>query len=339
MRFAFSPDQLAMQTALRALLEKECPASVVRAAWTSDTGHSPSLWRSLTEFGLVGMTAEAAHGGVGLDELDLVLLLEECGRAAVPAPVLETTAVAAPLLRDAANDALNARWQPALASGEAVVTVGLAGSDFVVAANVADLVLLERSGELHAVPAGALTRTAQRSVDGSRRLFTVQWEPSAETLVADGEVASRAIAAARDRGALAAAAQLLGLARQMIAMTVGHVAVRKQFGAAIGSFQAVKHHLANALVKVEFARPLVYRAAYSMARGDADRSLHVSMAKAQASDAAEVAARAALQCHGAIGYSYEHDLHLWMKRAWALGAAWGSAAQHRARVGEALFGG
>ena len=230
MRFAFSPDQLAMQTALRALLEKECPAPVVRAAWTSDTGHSPALWRSLTDFGLVGLTADAAHGGVGLDELDLVLLLEECGRAAVPAPVLEATAVAAPLLRDAANDALNARWQPALASGEAVVTVGLAGSDFVVAANVADLVLLERSGELHAVPAGALTRTAQRSVDGSRRLFTVQWEPSAETLVADGEVASRAIAAARDRGALAAAAQLLGLARQMIAMTVGHVTVRKQFG-------------------------------------------------------------------------------------------------------------
>ncbi len=339
MRFSFTPDQLAMQSSLRALLAKEAPAAAVRAAWASETGHAPDLWRRLAEFGLAGLTVESAHGGLGLDELDLVLLLEECGRAALPAPVIETTAVAAPLIREAASEALNARWQPAIASGEAVVTVGLAGSSFVVDAHIADLVLVQRGDALYAAPSGAFAATAQPSVDRARRLFTLAWEPTPETLVARGEIALSAIAAARDRGALAASAQLLGLARQMIEMTVGYVTVRKQFGSAIGSFQAVKHHLANALVRVEFARPLVHRAAYSMARGDAARSAHVSMAKAAASDAAELAASAALQCHGAIGYSFEHDLHLWMKRAWALSAAWGSAAHHRSRVGETLFGG
>jgi alkylation response protein AidB-like acyl-CoA dehydrogenase len=114
--------------------------------------------------------------------------------------------------------------------------------------------------------------------------------------------------------------------------------VRKQFGSAIGSFQAVKHHLADALVKLEFARPVVYRAAYSMSHRSESAALHVSMAKVYASEAALLAARTALQCHGAIGYSYEHDLHLWMKRAWALAATWGDASWHRARVGKLVLG-
>jgi hypothetical protein len=105
----------------------------------------------------------------------------------------------------------------------------------------------------------------------------------------------------------------------------------------IGSFQAVKHHLADARIALEFARPLVYRAAWSLTRGDADASTHVSMAKSTASDAAVLAARRALQCHGAIGYSYEYDLHLFMKRTWALAAAWGDAAWHRDRVGRAIL--
>ena len=119
-------------------------------------------------------------------------------------------------------------------------------------------------------------------------------------------------------------------------MTVAYAKVREQFQKPVGSFQAVKHHLANAQVKLEFARPLVYRAASSMATQDPDRPSR-SMAKSQASDAATLAARAALQCHGAIGYAYEHDLHLWMKRAWALAAAWGDAAWHRARVAAAVI--
>src|SRR5207248_3327177 len=130
---------------------------------------------------------------------------------------------------------------------------------------------------------------------------------------------------------------LCGLSAHLISVTVEYVKVRRQFGSPVGSFQAVKHMLASAHLALEFARPLVYRAAWSMAEREPDRSIHVAMAKAQASDAATLAARVALQCHGAIGYSFEYDLHLWMKRAWVLGTAWGDARWHRARVGRAIL--
>jgi alkylation response protein AidB-like acyl-CoA dehydrogenase len=338
MRFSFTDDQTQMQGALRDLLKKECAPSVVRAAWARPLDAAPSsLWRTLAELGVVGLTVPEAYGGLGLDELDLVLLLEECGRAALPAPILETTAVAAPLLRDIASDDIKATWLGAIASGDAIVAIGLPSMTYVQDAHIANLALLVDRAEIHAVPRAALRLTPQPSVDGARRLFRVAWEPRTETRIAHGETASRAIAAAFDRGALACSAELLGLARQMIDITVDYVKVRKQFGSAIGSFQAVKHHLASALVKLEFARPVVHRAAYAIARGESDAALHVSMAKASASDAAALAARVALQCHGAIGYTVEHDLHMWMKRAWALGASWGDAAFHRARVGEAIF--
>jgi hypothetical protein len=132
-------------------------------------------------------------------------------------------------------------------------------------------------------------------------------------------------------------AVLVGVADRLIAMAAQYANERSQFGKPIGSFQAVKHQLADALVRVEFARPVVYRAAWSLAEGDPDAGLHASMAKAMASEAATVAARTALQVHGAIGYTWEHDLHLWMKRAWALAAAWGDAAAHRARVLDILL--
>jgi alkylation response protein AidB-like acyl-CoA dehydrogenase len=123
----------------------------------------------------------------------------------------------------------------------------------------------------------------------------------------------------------------------MLDLTVAYVTERRQFGAPIGSFQAIKHHLADVRIAIEFASPLVYRAAYSLATGDPDAMLHGSMAKAQSADAAELAARMALQCHGAIGYSYEYDLHLWMKRAWALARTWGDASWHRDRVARAIL--
>ncbi|MCA9565875.1 MAG: hypothetical protein KC561_20400, partial [Myxococcales bacterium] len=146
-------------------------------------------------------------------------------------------------------------------------------------------------------------------------------------------------AAAFDRGALGTAAELLGLAQWMLDTTVEYAKVRTQFGRAIGSFQAVKHHLADALLKLEFAKPMVYRAAYALAGNESDASLHISGAKAYASEAASFVARKALQVHGAIGYSDEYDLHMWMKRTWALAASWGDAAWHRERVAEYVLDG
>jgi hypothetical protein len=136
-----------------------------------------------------------------------------------------------------------------------------------------------------------------------------------------------------DLMALATAAELIGLGQRMIEMTVEYVKVRQQFGQPVGAFQAVKHLLANALLELEFARPFVYRAAYE------PNAVNISMAKAAASDAAHHSARAALQGHGAIGYSYEHDLHIWMKRVWSLEPASGSAAWHRERIAKHILDG
>src|SRR6185312_14124316 len=152
---------------------------------------------------------------------------------------------------------------------------------------------------------------AQPSVDGARRLFRVRGasEPGAAT-----EEQARA---AVDRGACGIAAQQCGLADRMLEMTADYVRERKQFGVPVGSFQAVKHHLANARIALEFARPLVYRAAAET------NIVNTSMALAKASDTALLTSRVALQCHGAIGYTTEYDLHLYMKRAWALARAYG----------------
>ncbi len=337
MRFAFSQEQVLLRDSVRDVLARECPARIVRAAWTSESGRSPALWATLAAQGIVGLTVPERHGGLGLAELDLVLVLEESGRAALPEPLVETTAVGVPLLLELGNAAIAERWLPKVAAGEAVLAVGLESAAYVADAHIADLLLLQRGHELHAVPRARVELSPQHGVDGALRLFRVTWRPAADTFVAGGPLAQQAAAAAFDRGALAASAQLVGLAAHMIELTVEYAKTRTQFGQPIGAFQAIKHHLADAMLGLELARPVVYRAADSVARGDAERALHVSMAKAFASDAAMGAARAALQCHGAIGYSFEYDLHLWMKRAWALAAAWGDAAWHRARVGKAIL--
>jgi alkylation response protein AidB-like acyl-CoA dehydrogenase len=310
-RFAFSDEQLAMRDAVRGFLEKECPPKVVRDAWTNDTGRS-GLWPRLGELGVLGVLAPEEQDGFGGDYLDLVLLLEETGRAALPEPVVEHAAVAVPLLDDEQAEAA--------AAGDLTITVA-PPSGLVPYADCSDLVLV---GDQFVEP-GTLQLRQHESVDGSRRLFAIAAPPSSINL------------ASLDRAALGVAAQLIGLADRMLAMTVEYAKERRQFGVPIGSFQAVKHYLADVALALEFSRPLVYRAAWSIAHGDEDRSLHVAMAKTRASEAALRAGRVALQVHGAIGYTTEYDLHLWMKRAWALAASWGDAAWHDARVGRAIL--
>jgi alkylation response protein AidB-like acyl-CoA dehydrogenase len=161
------------------------------------------------------------------------------------------------------------------------------------------------------------------SVDGARRVFEVRGTPAP---VDDGM-----LEAAFVRGVVGTAAQQCGLAQRMLDLTAAYAKERRQFGVPIGSFQAVKHHLANARIALEFARPLVYRAAVTI------DPVHAAMAKCKADDAALVTARAALQCHGAIGYTTEYDLHLYMKRAWALARSMGDGNRHRNRVAEAVL--
>jgi alkylation response protein AidB-like acyl-CoA dehydrogenase len=295
----------------------------VREAWDPHAGRVGGAWAALGEMGVFGLLATESAGGLGLTDVDLVLLLEETGYVALPEPIVEHAAVAMPLLADPS---------PYL-GGDETITAPFFHEPMVPYADRADQLLLVHDGEWFLVPRSAVVLTPTESVDGARHLARVQWDPSPSAVVATGADA----AAAFDRGALGTAAQLVGLSRRMLDLTVEYATERRQFGVPIGSFQAVKHHLADARIALEFSRPLVYRAAWSLANGDPDAAVHVSMAKATASDAALLTAKQALQCHGAIGYSFEYDLHLFMKRAWALAAAWGDAALHRDRVGRAIL--
>jgi hypothetical protein len=299
MRFSFSNDQLALRDAVRDLLARECTPAHVRDAWSNDTGRVPGLWQQLVAMGVVGMLAPETQGGLGLSMVDLVPILEETGRHAVPEPIVETAAFGVPLL---------GRADLAVATAHALVPW----------ADTAD-VIITAAGRFD--PAAA-TLVPRASVDGARRLFEVR---------GPAEPAPAGMEQAYVRGVCGIAAQLCGLSDRMLELTVGYVTERKQFGVPVGSFQAVKHHLADARIGLEFARPLVYRAAATL------DPAHTSMAMAKAADVAQLTARVALQCHGAIGYTTEYDLHLYMKRAWALTRSWGGARFHRSRVAAAVL--
>jgi alkylation response protein AidB-like acyl-CoA dehydrogenase len=336
MDFRYQEEPLLFQETVRDFLAKECTPEVVRAIWASRSGRSPALWKKLAEVGVTGLLVPEAHGGMGEGETTLALLLEEAGRAALPEPVIGTAAVAVPLLRELGG-ALADEWLPRIAAGDAIVAVGHPVSPFVEDAHVAHLLLLPAGDELHAVRPADARVTEQPANDPGRRIASVSFTPSAATRVAEGARARALLDGALDRGALACAAEALGVCDRLIAEAVAYTSQRKQFGKPVGSFQAVKHMLANVKVKLEYARPVVWRAAWSVARGTEHRSVHVSMAKLAACEAAALGAKNALQAHGAIGYTWEQDLHLWMRRAWSLEAAWGRSSFHLGRVRRAVL--
>jgi alkylation response protein AidB-like acyl-CoA dehydrogenase len=343
--FDFTEDQYALRDATREFLAGESSPAHVRAMWAHETGRSRGLWRQLAELGVIGLPVPEEHGGLGQDEVDLVLLLEEAGYAALPEPLLETTAIGVPLLVEAGTETQQKEWLPRIAEGEAVVTVQLAdapggrgwvgGNPLVVDAHIADLLLLERCGELHALPRDRFAATAQPSMDGARRVFTVEVETSDATRMAGGIPEA---ARAYDRGAAGTAALLNGIGRRLLDMAVAYAKERQQFGRPIGSFQAIKHKLAETLLVVETSRAATWYAAYAIASDAPDLSAAASVAKSYASDAEAKANVEALQVHGGIGFTWEHDLHLWLKRGKALEQAYGSATAHRARLAPALFG-
>jgi alkylation response protein AidB-like acyl-CoA dehydrogenase len=335
--FNFSEDQLLFQNAVRDFLRAECTPVGIRATWDRGASHDPELWAKLAELGVPGLLVPEEHGGMGMNEVDAVLLHEEAGRAALAEPLVSTGAVAVPLLVEGAAGEVARRWLPEIAAGRAVVAVGHPALRLVADADVADLLLLPDGDAVHAVESKSARTAFQPANDPSRRLFSVSFGPAPATRLSDGAAGAALWNAAMDRGALACAAQQLGVAERIVQMSGAYACQRHQFGKPIGSFQAVKHMLADVKVLLEYARPVVHRAAWSVAQGAPGRSLHVSMAKLAASEAAARAARVGLQVHGAIGYTWEQDLHIWMRRAWSLALAWGDEAYHRERVTGAVL--
>jgi hypothetical protein len=333
MRLDPEQDALDFAASVRVLLADAADSEALRAAWDSDGGRIPGVWKRLADVGVLGLTVAEEHGGVGLDVRSALPTLVETGRAALPEPLIETVVGSAVLAQ--AGGAVAARWLPAVVAGDAVIGLGLGPGELVSGAQWADLMMLrDRSGDVHAVEASAVDVSAEPSVDHGVRLSRVDWQPTEATRLpdADGE---RGL----DIAAFAAAAQLVGLADSMLDLSVRYAMQREQFGKVIGSFQAVKHQLADVYVANAFAKPVVARAAWSISQDLPTTWRDASHAKYAAGRAALGAARAALQVHAGIGYTYEHDLHMWMKRTWSLTSLWGTTASHRTRVADAVLGG
>ncbi|AQT81864.1 acyl-CoA dehydrogenase [Mycolicibacterium litorale] len=321
MRFALDDQQRDFAASIdAALIAADVPAAV--RAWSAgDTAPGRKVWSTLSDLGVTALVVPEKFDGIEAHPVDLVVALERLGRWCVPGPVTESIAVAPILL--AGHDDWADR-SAALAAGELIATVALPPSvPRAVNADFAGLTLLATDGQVSEATAG----DAHESVDPTRTLFDV---------TATGASQSADVGRAYEFGVLATAAQLIGAAQAMLDMSVEYAKQRSQFGRIIGSYQALKHKLADVHIAVELARPLVYGAALSLADGSADTARDVSAAKAAASDAALVSARSSLQTHGAIGFTSEHDLSLWLLRVQALHSAWGDPTSHRRRVLEAL---
>lgn len=317
MKFALDSEQREFAASIDAALRAADVPGAVRAWTKGDTAPAAVIWNRLSDLGVTALLVSEKFDGLDAHPVDVVVACERLGRWAVPGPVAESIAVAPILL---AGDERSA----ALASGELIATLAMPPAvPRAVAADFAGLVLLAERGTVRDATPGS----PHDSVDPTRRLFDVS--PRGDGGAAD-------TARAYEFGALATAAQLVGAGQAMLDASVEYAKQRTQFGRLIGSYQAIKHKLADVHIAVEMARPLVYGAALCLAEDSSHTMRDVSAAKAAASDAALLAARAALQTHGAIGYTAEHDLSQLLLRVQALRSAWGDPSTHRRRLLETL---
>lgn len=317
MRFLPTEEQDALAEAVDDIIGEGGPAAA-RAWAAGDHGPGLSVWCQLAELGLAGIHVSEDEGGAGGTEVDLVVAFERLGSHALPGPYIESVALLPGLVDD--------RTRAALIDGSAIGTASAAG--------VAPLAL-DTAASTHAfviegrsVSPGRASGDPVRSIDRTRLLTRL--ESSGPAVGVDPAT----IALGLDRASLAAAAMLLGAGERMLDEAVAYAKVREQFGRPIGEYQALKHKLADVRIALTFARPLLHGAALGFREPGRERA--VSAAKVAAGDAATLAARAALQVMGAVGYTEEHDLGLWLTRSRALVGAWGTPAHHRARIARSL---
>jgi alkylation response protein AidB-like acyl-CoA dehydrogenase len=337
MDFRFSDEQTMTADSVKAALADLCQPSDLRRLMQSGAARDEARWAAITAIGLQGALVPERQGGLGLAESDFILVAEACGHAGLPEPLVENAGVALPLLAAAANDERAAALLVRALAGGITIAVAHPANLFVADADSAHAILVFRGDALHLCEADSLAPTRQPSVDPFRRLYSLAGPGPSPAVIAQGAAAARARETALDRGALFTAAQLLGIAQRAVDLAVAYAKERTQFGKPIGSYQAMKHMLAAAQVKIEFARPVVYAAAAQCANGDVFSRARISHAKLAATEAADLACRSAVQVHGAMGYSWEVDVHVFLKRALALTSWWGDARLHRARVAARIF--
>ena len=363
MDFTFTEEQRMMASTFRELLDEICPprrlrataegsgdrAATERPAREPPAGASEGIpsggdeselrWQKCAAMGLMGVLAPEAHCGLGLTDIDFVLIAEQAGHAALPEPLVEHAGIAVPVLAELAAHPRVAEMLGSAATGRTRVSVQHRINPFVLDAARSNYLLLALGDEIHLVESARTRFVREPSIDPLRELFKVESQLAESTRIATGQLAEEISRRALARGALYCAAQLLGLSARMIELATAYARERRQFGKQIGSYQAIKHQLATARVKLELARPVLYAAATRVASLDPRAQAAISHTKMAASDAADLAARTALQVHGAMGYSWEVDLHFFMKRAWALAGTWGDRGFHMRRLSALVLDG
>lgn len=326
MDFTLSDEQKMFAETAQTLFADTCTPDHWRKLMEAGEVRHDERWAAIVENGFTLVLLPEEVGGLGLSELDFSLIAEQAGYVALPEPLVESAGVAAPLLATLAPDA------EVLADPAATIAIQHPLNPYVAHADSAAALVLHHEGEAYLATPDQVTLTPAESIDPLRRLSAVAWDPAkAQKLgAADWDLAL-------DRAALFNAAMGLGLAQRAVDMAVAYAKERQQFGKPIGSYQAVKHHLASAQVAIEFARPVVRAAATDLGARDMQARARISHAKIVALEAADQAARASIQVHGAMGYSWEVDVHLFLKRTLALTGTWGTPHFHRNRIAQRIF--
>ncbi len=370
MNFGFSEEQDLLRNEVRKLLDEQCPLDVVRQIMETPAGYSPEQWKQLGELGFLGLILPEEFGGAGLGWVDLVVLLEETGRSLFPSPLISTTLAGAAIL-DAGSQEQQRRWLPGIADGSVVGSVAVLeeGDDlslegiqlrgrlesdgyvlsgqkhFVVDAGQADVfVVAFRTGDgpsdvcLGLVEADAAEVSVEETptLDRTRRVGTLRLDGAATTLLgaAGGAVgrAGPAILRHLDRGALAVTAEIIGVIEGALEITVQYAKDRIQFGSPIGRYQGVKHPLAEMYVDLECLKSLTYHAAWALDDSPDDVPTAVAEAKAFGAAAVTQAGISAIQLHGAVGYTEEYDIQLYLKRSKWARPLYGDETHHQDRI-------
>ena len=370
MNFGFSEEQEFLRSTARELLEKECSSARVREWMEDERGYAPELWKRLAELGWVGLLIPEEHGGAGLGTIELIVILEEMGRALLPSPffgnLLGTAAVLASADEQAQKDLL-----PSVAAGERILTFAIteeAGTEepdaigaraepsgdgfalsgtklFVPDAQNADVfVVAARTGgpgaaglSLLLVPRGPGVRVSPlESLDRTRRIAEVDFDRAPARLLGVRDGGWPVWEQVRSLALVALAAEALGGAQKVLDDAVAYAKARVQFGKPIGVNQAIKHKCADMLIQVEGSKSITYYAAWAVGERTDDAALAASMAKAYTSDAYRHCSAENIQIHGGVGFTWEYDCHLYFRRAKAIEVTLGDPAWHRERVARLL---
>ena len=320
MNFIFTEDQIQFRDAIKSFLTDECTPKSIREGWAAKQSFNSDRWQSLLELGVLNSNLSEDKGGLGMDQVTLALMVEEMGYAGLPEPVAEQTFLIndlMPLLPSNISKAIEENYD----AGAKYISIAhpLAPNPLFLK-NSAGLILFDNS-ECKFIAKDDIDFEIIASNDPSREIYKINSMKQTISSSKNFEELNSAVSA---RGALMTAALLIGLAQKMLDLSSAYVCDRNQFGKPIGSFQAVKHMLADVAVRIEFAKPAVYRAAYSLFENNPKSALHCSHAKFMCAQASELACKNSIQAHGAMGYTWEMDLHIYMRKAWSMMACWGN---------------